>query len=260
MRIDIGDHTRTIWEEWEDITLKEFTDLYAYFDKHCPADLKDIFFKEDKETTTDQNLSFLEFYIEFLSFILKIDNSILRKVELAGILQIFNHVSKFLFQPKEMDVQESFKFKSKTYVCSIETLKYLDKQIPMRNATFDEYAEASTVVSKFQELEKGILTGLPLLTAIIYRPQSKRWFRKPKIETYDSKKVEARAALFQDLTMDKVWSAYFFLDRQSGILESVSKHYLQGRKANPTSDGRALRSILPKTRSSTLAGSTPFSL
>ena len=42
------------------------------------------------------------------------------------------------------------------------------------------------------------------------RPQSKRWFRKPKIETYDSKKVEARAALFQDLTMDKVWSAYFF--------------------------------------------------
>ena len=209
MLIEIADLFYELPDGWEDLTLNQFLDINKITEEAPKDDASD----KDK----------LNFQIKFISHF-NIPEEALKSVKLydatekqAGIVNIFEHLWKFTQLPTNPEFIEFNKFKLNdiTYCFNTNTIDLSGGDRPLTDYTFIEYEEANGVLQAMQKLKEGQLDTLALLTAIFFRPAKKKFlqvFKSYDIEPYDEATVYARSEVFKkELSMDKVWSAYFFL-------------------------------------------------
>ena len=211
-------------EGWHDITLSQFCLINAAAQK------------APKEEATEAEK--LEFYIEFIT-IFGIPEDELQKIKVysdkeeeLGIINLFNHLWQFTQMPVEnvFNTFESFILDDTIYLFNQDSLDLTGGVKPMANYTYEEYKEANSILTSMLKVGEGKLEYLGLLCAVFFRPAEKHWWNfltKPLIEPYNEATVNDRAELFKEyLTMDKVFSAYFFLLKRMIGLGSGTADYL----------------------------------
>lgn len=207
-------------ESWNDIVLSEFVAINEAT-KNAP---KEDASEEDK----------IDFYIDFVS-LFGIPKEELRKVKVfsenedeLGIINLFNHLWQFTQMPIDNNFEgfESFILDKQIYLFNQDSLDLTGGVKPMSNYTYEEYKEANSILTSMSKVGEGNLEHLSLLCAVFFRPAQQHWWNfltKPLIEKYNEESVKERADLFMNkLTMDRVWSAYFFLLSRMIGLESVT--------------------------------------
>lgn len=225
--IEINNKEYQCPQTWVDITLKQYCDSVDVLNS-MPKGLHTITFgkQEDVEKiniTTEDSLEFASFYKKWVAFWCQVPESVIGQLPVEveggiGVINLYNMLTKFMVLPNgnECPQLETIEYEGAQYMIP-ESLKQLNGETqPMHKASFDEFYEAAELKRIQGEIKNGNAKILPLLTAIMYRPAipiRKGLFRKVtgyKIEEYDSGKVEKRAGHFCNLSMDKVWGAYFF--------------------------------------------------
>lgn len=195
---------------FSDVTLKEFIAINDFVEKRKIDDLND----EQK----------LDYYISFIE-LFGINRNDLKHVKLysnkqdeLGIINLFNHLFQFTQMPEEENLTEfdSFEFNGVTYGFNKNSVSLTGSVRPMTDYTYEEFEEANSVLTSMNMVSEGKLEHLSLLCAIFFRPLKRKGLKKV-IEPYNSENVKQRADLFLELTMDKVFSAYFFLLKQISL-------------------------------------------
>jgi len=211
-------------DAWEDITLNQFIKI------------NEVSLKAPKEDATEEEK--IDFYLDYLEA-LGLPKDELKKVKLhtdkedeLGLINLFNHCWQFTQMPIDNTFEgfESFILDNTIYLFNQDSLDLTGGVKPMANYTYEEYKEANSILTSMTKIGEGKLENLALLCAVFFRPAQKHWWNfltKPLIEEYDETKVMDRAELFKKkLTMDRVWSAYFFLLKQMIGLEEGTLDYL----------------------------------
>ena len=218
-------------DDWSDITLNEFVEINA-FAKKAP-----------KEDATEAEK--LEFYIDFIVLFGVSKDEIVKvkihseKDDELGIINLFNHLWQFTQMPADnpSEAFESFILNKEIYLFNQDSLDLTGGIKPMAAYTYEEYQEANGILTAMTKVGEGQLEHLGLLCAIFFRPANRsllNFFRKPVIEEYNEDTVKDRADLFnKELTMDRVFNAYFFLlnriigygkDTATSLLKEVEKN------------------------------------
>ena len=220
----IGKKEFKLPESLKDITLSKYKKVSEFYELHKPSE-------EDTER------DFISYYIDFISLFLDIEKDYLKQVRITsddgfGITELYQYLLKFLDKPDFTDFKpsESVKLNGVKYYCTESNLNVLKHQKPLEKLTFEEYEDCVTILQNFDAIKYDKQDALSLLTAIIYRPKVKGWF-KSSIEAYNSDKVKERAEIFQDIDMHTVYSAYFFLNEQIATSTENLKHYSKKEKA-----------------------------
>lgn len=222
--LNFGNFTKEIAEGWHEVTLREYVQIFKLEEQ----------FNLTKESSEKDLLRYQKNFCELIIDEL-LDNLPVEKAnEGLSLTELFNFLSWRRTFPKEEEIKQIpfFFHNGKKYVCHWKELNSLNKEVPLKSATYGEYVHASMVRELFNELSSGNIERMALLTAILYRPEikvKKGWFKyENKIEPYNEVTAEARAKDFECLTMDKIFGAYFFLKmRMQQSLHNLSQ-CLQG--------------------------------
>lgn len=205
--LNFGNHTKEIAEGWHEVTLREYVQVFKLEEK----------FNLTQESSEKDILRFQKSFCELIVGDVLDELPIENANEGLALIELFNFLSWRRAFPKEDEIKQIpfFFHNGKKYICNWKELNSLNKEVPLKSATYGEYVHASMVRGMFNELSSGNIERMALLTAILYRPEikvKKGWFKyENKIEPYNEEKAEARAKEFESLTMDKVFGAYFFL-------------------------------------------------
>lgn len=225
---------------WEDVTIKKYLESVELL-KKMPKKLYDLTFgnEDDKskiEIIEEDVIDFGNFYKTWVAFWFDLPLDIAGKLpievkeeetEHLGIVNLYRMLQRFMVMPSEDELKplNSFYFKGLKYMIPETHVDINGNETPMNKASFDEFYESVELKRVEKDLKDGKATILPLLTAILCRPATKItkgyfWNRKTEyvIEAYDSSKVRERAKLFESLTMDKAWGAYFFFIQSKNTL------------------------------------------
>lgn len=194
--------------------------LYFFIEKNkyaLPQRLDEIKLKNWKSASLIQEKEEVN-KLDFISAFLDIPVAQLKKVRLTdekyfGIKELYDYLLNFMATPEYFEPVPEFEYKGIKYRAFSENLNILENNKLPEEMTFQEYEDMTTVMNNFDELKDKDADALSYLAAILYRPTYKKGFifKKEYPEPYNSDKVEERAKLFNELTMDKIFSAYFFL-------------------------------------------------
>lgn len=217
-----------IKSDWSDVTLSDMAKLQSVISK-SPKTIQELI-----KTGKDNGVQEEEFTLFKRNVVLvfsdlpkEVANGIALQSDDGNDLQtLFNLCCMFMFdysgEIKIEDIEPQFEFKGIKYrlIENVQSLSGVSKL--MSKSTFEEYIQASALFKSYNESEGVKLDKLGKLLAVLYRPvQIKRkylFFKKEEIESFDEEKMSKRAELFNELTMDKFWKAYFFFTRSNSKL------------------------------------------
>lgn len=240
--IQYGEKKKNIYQSWSEVPLKKAIGAIP-IEAVIPKVLREILYSDK---TGGRDKESLDFYKKWVAYWLEEPVEEIGKMsafdqgDQLGVLTLFNmFFVKFLYTPSPETFKPSdrFEYKGVTYCLPSLRVDSFSKQQQMASASFDEYVDAVLLLAKFSSPQVNDFTSLGLLTAVLFRP-----VKENKQEEYDSNKVQERATLFQDLTMDKVWTVYFFLFQYSQQLQSNTEVQFLLQKAN---EAQVLRQQLP---------------
>ena len=200
--------------DWGDVTMGELIGAQELI-KAMPEKLKELTFSDkEMDIDVDEEIDIWDFYRKWVVYWTDIPDDISKKIEINGLKLAYEVLQMFMFMPSEPEILKEITFKGVRYGLP-KTERLLNGMTKhMANSTYEEFVEGCQLTKRLNKLQDGDLTVLPVLTATFYRPiiiKGRWWWKKEVIEDYDEDKTRERAILFQDLPMDKVWSAYFFL-------------------------------------------------
>lgn len=219
LTLEIDGHSFVAPEKFSELTHRRFIELNEFHDRTFPESLQD---KELADYTDEDNLTLVKYAKDVVIEFFGIDEHLANELRVNGdnsIMGAYWMIHKFLSMPEESEIEIShkFKFKNKNYYCAKDSIDHIAGN-PNPDATWLEFEEASTIQTNMKALMDNKLNPLAMLTAVLYRPLN---------EKYDSDKVKKRAELFQDLTMDKIFGAVFFLMQHKLTLLKNIKPYLK---------------------------------
>lgn len=246
--------------DWKDLTLKTFIDSQELAKEmpktldeiHFPKDVKEDYDYMDKlddiQKESGEDLDFKRRWIALLSGIPEDSSKKLRihdNLKEFGLYTMYKWMSTFLYMPHESHIQPGIEHKGKSYFLPEEKDDVLGKKIPMGHATWEEYTGITELKKQISKGAKADFSTLSMIMAILFAPKVKvtKKFLGFKIKDYeirepfDLDKAKARAKEFEDLKMNVVWGAYFFLIRwmntssaniQSSIIQEVYRTGLGG--------------------------------
>jgi len=216
--VSINEKQYNVCSDWKDVTILHIEKGYALKEKLSES-LKKFFYSADEFSfSKEQEVELIKFEKEWIEIFSNIPKNILNKTVLVNeegdnITSLFKLCQKFMYKPQqnEIVINECIEFKGVKYYLpeSVTSAKGIKKLFA--KGTYEEYMESSALFDVFNE--KGDLSKLSRLTAILFRPKIKVgyfWNRKEVIEEFDEEKVNQRAELFKQLPMNDVWAAYFF--------------------------------------------------
>lgn len=221
--------------DWHELSCADFIEWNDYAKRNMPKVLADRFFEgKEVELTEDTELACLKWYGQFVQHctgIDDIDTLPMVSEDGVGVVDLYHHLIQFLLTPAEPYEAEEIEHKGKVYQSSTKVIDIMGNDVPMKDATYGAYEERATVVDAIGKLKEGNLGYLPILTAMTF--------------TNDDK-LDDRVAAFKDMTMDKIWPAYFFLTARLNTLATSLARYskavaVQAARASqpPTVDGLA---------------------
>ena len=217
---DIDNKNYSLPVDLSDITLRKFKEVSNYYEKNPIAG-------DALENET------FEAYINFISVFLEIPVKELKKVKLTasngfGIIELYSYLIRLIELPN-MDLFSpilEFEHDGIKYQCVEEHIEVFKDKKPLEDMTFEQYEDCVTVLQNYDALKGESRDALGYLAAILFRPLESKWYYfNPRVEQYDSEKTKLRVDIFQDITMDKIYSAYFFLTEQTNILANDFNHY-----------------------------------
>jgi len=244
----IGKKTYQGPQTWEELKMSKFIKL-CEITKEMPRFLQEVYFAGNKKKAKPEQLvDSMVFYRKWVSEICDIPDSTSKKIPMISLIACMKHLEHFLFDPKEDDIMqlESFKFDGHEYSRSkmVQTFQGID--VPMKDSTFIEFVEGTTLKSQLNKIQDGKIKFLPLLTAIIYRRVVNN-----RIEEYDGDKAKAQAKAFHTLTMDKIYGAYFFLKQQSYSSIKRSRTSLRKMEKRHKAHSKKSRNLAGSSQSKT---------
>lgn len=252
----IGTHKFEVISEWSEMTLRQFIELSTM---EIPKKLESIYSinpllsspdkKERAEAekkwmelsisiTSEEELKiFPAYYGQVIKCLSNISDECLDLLQRQERFNIFTNVlmqfvqSAMFAKPIQMNGDnfeyyeppevKSFKIGTDEYFfpksVDINGSEYLMGEEPIVS-----FAEASDMEVSIKELEKNGIAGLPLFMAIYCRKQ---------FEKYDETVVLSRQEIFKEVTMDIVWSLFFYtgkLIQESMINLGLFLNHIQG--------------------------------
>jgi len=218
----INGNTYTLPMSYDDITLGKFKAI------------QDFLYSEHNKELTEQitegkvvdEESILNYMVDVLNYVTGIPTKELKQVRRftkdddIGIEDLFYSFTWVYTVPQIDNPKPAY---------TIGRYHFIDKfdltQAVLKDLNFIEYTEANTVIRLFNEMKEGRYDNLNLLLGIMYRPMVREnWYRKPKIEEYDSEKVKERAKEFNEVKMSTVWNClFFFTQLRTELLKSTAK-------------------------------------
>lgn len=241
MKIELKGKSYPLPSEWSEVTLRQILESRELAES-MPEKYNDHLYNTDKEVefTEDDKIDLWTFKRKWVGFWtgLPTDDD---TISITDLDDCYSILMMFLGTPseKEVTINSTITHKGVTYSLP-KTEKIAGGGVKyMADSTYQEFIEGAQLSNRLNRLSEGDLTVLPLLTATYYRPEitTGRWFwRRTRVEGYNEDKVKARAEVFMDLPMDKVWGAYFFLDvHLSEYLSGLQTSFLVG--VSPTNTG-----------------------
>lgn len=251
---EIGKEVFHLPTNWEDITLAEFASLDIFLERVMPevyrsklpmqGEDEEAWSKRVEELNENQSeeetITLVEFYADAVGFLGRIPKELVRQVPLESILDMYHDI-KFLTEfptQEEIEIRECIEFDGVKYYADQKDTMYIGQQIDLHGMGWGTMRDAISIQSTFKKLGSGDFNSMDLFTAIIFRPMKdvSKWWQKERmeIEPYDEETSIERRVIFAQVTMDKIWGAYFFLQKQ---LESCQSDTLislsQVTKAKP---------------------------
>ena len=222
-KVIIGDYVFSMKSDWVDLTLSDFVALCRI---KMPEKLSNLYLNaDDKEkysvafdaiTFEDNEKTFPTYYGEVIKLLSNIPQSIVDLIDKEQREYLFNnHLFHFafstitdypvvlvngvseLYQPEELT---KIKFKGETYLFP-ESLKINGLDTPMGKEPIVSFTEASSIITSWQKLSEGGAEYAAMIPAIYLRKKG---------EKYSEDMVMKRKELFKELTMDVIWSLFFY--------------------------------------------------
>jgi hypothetical protein len=249
-KVIIGDYQFEMKSEWGDLLLSDFVALCQI---KMPEKLVNLYKNaEDKEkwngvfdsiTFEDNEKLHPEYYGQVIKLLSNIPQSIIDLIDAEQRTELFNQYlfpfafssitdypvvlvdgKSELYQPKEI---KHVNFKGAKYYFP-ESLKIRDLETPLAKESIISFTEASGVITAWNKLSEGGAEYAALIPAIYLRKKG---------EKYDEQTVLERSKIFTELTMDVVWSLFFYTIKLAG--QSLNDTLLS-LTANETTKSRRL--------------------
>lgn len=222
-KVIIGDYQFDMKSDWVDLTLSDFVALCRM---KMPERLANLYINaDDKEkyseafdsiTFEDNEKTFPTYYGDVIKLLSNIPASIIELIDKEQRELLFNqYLFHFSFstitdypvvlvngvsEPYIPEELTKIKFKGETYLFP-ESLKINGLDTPMAKEPIVSFTEASSIVTTWQKLSESGAEYASMIPAIYLRKKG---------EKYSEELVMKRKELFKDLTMDVVWSLFFY--------------------------------------------------
>ena len=215
INLTVGDQQCKIPESWSEISLKDYTKIFAiikaneYIEKESELPPTP---EEKKVIDYERSMANLNMSRNIFSEFTGIDKETINKVngsEMSNTLLLMTNFlnSEVEGQAISLETTKSFKLKNKEYFFPIAK---------MQTSTFGDYIEASQLDMLAEKHESGRIGVISEQMAVLCRERG---------EVYDEQLVVKKSKLFKDLTMDVVWDFIFFLTKQTNTLNQHSQMY-----------------------------------
>lgn len=242
LNIKIESKRYSIPSQWSDITFNEYKKIND-ISKEMPSCLtKEVTKEEQVEVFEKNEFEIIRFYGRYLSVISGIEEEVIKSIQLLkddngiGLIELYGVVCKFLYMPEGIDALHSFSFKEKKYKCADIDFTAMGEKTYIKNISFGEYEEAYAARYLTQKVSGGDIDFMPLLVASLFREANGLF--KLKAKKYSEKEAKDNAELFKELTMDKIWGCYFFLNiLKQKYLESLRSYSLEESQAEGSQTG-----------------------
>lgn len=215
INLTVGDQQCKIPESWREISLKDYTKVFAIIKANeyiepeselppTPAEKKIIDY--------ERSMSNLNMSRNVFAAFTGIDKETINNVdgkEMSNTLLLMTNFLNSEVEGKAIspDTTKSFKLKNKEYFFPIAK---------MQTSTFGDYIEASQLDMLAEKHESGRIGVIGEQMAVLCRERG---------EVYNEQLVVKKSKLFNDLTMDVVWDFIFFLTKQTNTLKQHSQMY-----------------------------------
>ena len=228
-KVIIGEYQFSMKSDWVDLTLSDFVALCQI---KMPDKLVELYKNaDDKEkwnaafdsiTFEDNEKLHPEYYGKVIKLLSDIPESIIELIDAEQRTELFNQYlfpfafssitdypvvlvdgKSELYQPKEI---KSVNFKGAKYYFP-ESLKIRDLETPLSKESIISFTEASGVATAWNKLSESGAEYASLIPAIYLRKKG---------ETYNEQTVLERSKIFTELTMDVVWSLFFYTIKLAG--------------------------------------------
>jgi hypothetical protein len=225
VKITPNDGSRAIFfdvpTEWENITLKHWSELAYIIKKHQNIDeLKrnsisdSIDVSEEEYNTILNNSKFLneaQLNRDIFCYLSGLDKHYMKSVNMEQVTQVINAIGILTeeYEPKGIN---SFELDGETYYFPSEFLK---------KNTYGDFIEATQLDMTVESMRNGRYDVLPEQMAILCRKSG---------EEYDDEAIPEKAEKFKQLTMDIVFEFAFFLTNQNQKLLKLSSMFLEKKE------------------------------
>jgi len=207
------------FKEWSDLTIQDCIDIV---DIDMPESLKDLYSSKDNDQYSDKydkisdkiRIKNTEYYGKVMKIMTNIPSDIIDTLQWWERIDIYEtHLQQFVIDlysqvPNYISEEiKTFEFEGDTFFIP-ESLKVLDRLIPMPKETALTYTEGAEFFKQIIEMQEKGIEKFPMLIAILCRR---------KDEQYDETLTLARAERFKQLPMSIAWEVFFYIYKQLSI-------------------------------------------
>lgn len=247
IRLDLYGENFNIKSDWAELTGHEFLEVQKVCHK-SPKKFKDILkaqYSGDKERLADLELStreaektFPKFYGDFICALSDIPKSSMKKIlkedrELIFWEYLYKFAMGCLIAPVDVHPMEedSFEFKSEKYpqfngeYFIPKTKKNIMDEVKMGKISTIQFTESTDLKISMMTLDEETYHKIFNIVAILCLKED---------EEYDEDVCLERAEAFRELTMDIVWSVFFYLEVLNIMSKSITESYTRVREAKLT--------------------------
>jgi len=195
--------TITCAENWNEITLRKYTDFISIYLKSFKA-IKDECPDAEEFTYSDLILKYPIHLKKIVAFWLNISHEDINMFEYGDIIKAWEIISNVISIPSPdlYESLESFNYKGVKYTIKKDLIDFEGNKVYMSGSTFGEVIEFLQLENLQQEVTASKYENLARQIAILYRAKN---------EEYSDQNIINKAEIFKGLSMDMVWGIAFFL-------------------------------------------------
>lgn len=194
--------------KWSEITIGKFAEYQTLVKDLQKTFVKKFDLKDESEvsqvTTIEIFTIYPDYFVKLFSFWTGISLVDCYKVNKEDILNVYQTMNELLAKNMGERKIDRFEFDKITYLFPTSQKDIQGNEALMSKETFGAMIYAMQQDKILEDITKGKFDALGNQIAILCRPEG---------EAYNPEKVNERAKLFQDLSMDIVWQFSFFLIR-----------------------------------------------
>ena len=216
----------SIKNEFTDVTIRDMVKVQEYLDS-LPIVMEKYLFSEDEIEISEGKL--LKFYVDWIELFSDIPREYLegeisvQNTDELSLVEVFGLVSKFLYEPQDIEMSEVITLNGKEYklIEATETASGVSKMLG--GGTFKHFEESQALATLFQDKKYKKWEYLSRMTAILFRPEGE--------DIYEEEIVDARAKAFKNLPLSEAYKGYFFLHERMNRLQSSTEIFSEVAKA-----------------------------